>query len=86
MNVFAVNCLASWYDDWTSVFIGVYTTLENAREAYKEHLVDNTRECEMTYPRQYWCNPEITEVELDGKVIDVHDYWILKNQETPDMI
>ena len=80
MNVFAVNCLASWYDDWTSVFIGVYTTLENAREAYKEHLVDNTREClwKDLDRKEFWCTPEITEVELDRPCSDYSDSCELK--------
>ena len=84
MNVFIVTCLASWYDDWSSKFIGVYTTLEKAKEVYKAHLEDNTRECTSTgsiYNKQFWCNPEILEVEIDGEIVNSHDYDVLQGVE-----
>ena len=84
MNVFAVSCLASWYDDWSSEFLGVCMTLDKAREVYKTHLKDSTRKCISSggiYTKEFRCNSEIYEVELDGKVINYHDYEILERSE-----
>ena len=51
---------------------------------YKAHLEDNTRECTSTgsiYNKQFWCNPEILEVEVDGEIVNSHDYDVLQGVE-----
>ena len=80
MNVFAVNCLASWYDDWTHRFIGVYTDLDKAKEAGKIHLTDDDRKClwKDLYSKEYWCKIDIIEVELDKPWNNYRDCWELE--------
>ena len=62
--IYVAQCIATFYDDWSTLVLGAFSTEEKARVAFEAHVAEPRRSC-TTRGRDYLCELEIHECELD---------------------